>query len=63
MEVPKLGVELDAPTFQIPNFFLFNSPPFFFFFLGPHPQHMEIPKLGVELVGPTFQPSPCMQAC
>ena len=21
----------------------------FFFFLGPHPQHMEVPMLGVEL--------------
>ena len=21
---------------------------FFFFFLGPHPQHMEVPSLGVE---------------
>ena len=21
---------------------------FFFYFLGPHPQHMEVPRLGVE---------------
>ena len=28
------------------KFYLLSS---FFFFLGPHPQHMEVPRLGVKL--------------
>ena len=26
-----------------------GTPPFFFFFLQPHLQHMDVPRLGVEL--------------
>ena len=41
---------------------LFNESSFFFFFLGPHIQHMEVPRLGVNQ-SYSCQPIPHPQQC
>ena len=41
-----LGLALAQECFTAPR--VDSWAPFFFFFLGSHPQHMEVPRLGIE---------------
>ena len=46
---PLLGLlQLPVPTLSL-SVTMYDPPPLFFVFLGPHLWHMEVPRLGVEL--------------